>query len=91
MFLGESGFIYRDPAFPACPECGSPNVRLELRRRKGPRQRYICLERNCKSRGACEVEGSSGIERRRALILYYIVAVILAVWLIPALTGHMPN
>jgi hypothetical protein len=25
----EKGILYRDPAVPACPECGSPNVRKE--------------------------------------------------------------
>ena len=75
---------YRDPAFPACPECGSPNVRL-LRRNS-----YWCLD--CKSRDTCVVEGSTGIERRRALIrLWAILLVtlgIMAVYLALVLLGH---
>jgi hypothetical protein len=61
----EKGTSYRDPAFPACPECHSPNVRLMVTRRSKP-SRYWCLD--CKSQDTCGVEGSTGIERRRAQI-----------------------
>jgi hypothetical protein len=67
FFVGEgAGVTYRDPAFPACPECRSPNVRLLLTPENRP-NRYWCLD--CKSRDTCVVEGSTGIERRRAVII----------------------
>jgi hypothetical protein len=89
--------VYSDPAFPECPECGSPNVRLTTGR-KGLRltagrggNRYGCMEKNCGSKGPAEVTSSTGIERRRALIRARIIVLVpLAVLLILALTGHLP-
>ena len=86
--VADSGVTYRDTAFPACPQCGSPNVWVEHRWRVS---RYICLERDCKARGPCEIEGSSGARGRRAVILHYVILAILIVCLILALTGHMPG
>jgi hypothetical protein len=102
--LGEgTGVTYRDPAFPACPECGSPNVRLLLGRRNWRlwlrRERrhasaglnyFRCLERDCKGRGVCVVPlASTGIERRRAVIRARIyLAVFVAALLALVLTGH---
>ena len=60
FMAGESGGLYYGPAFPACPECGSPNVRLLVRRRRKQGDRYQCLEWNCKNRrGPAEVTGST--------------------------------
>ena len=67
---------YKDSAFPACPACASPNVMLTASR-KG--QSYQCLERDCKSRGSCEVEGSNGVERRKAKVRQYVFLVALVV------------
>lgn len=97
--LGEGiGVTYRDPAFPACPQCGSPNVRL-LRTRRKQLNSYVCLD--CKSRDTCVVpdaitvaghvvmNGSTGIERRRAQIkMLVIVAVLITVLLAIVLTGN---
>jgi hypothetical protein len=88
--LGEgTGVTYRDPAFPACPACGSPNVRLLLTRRNKA-SRYVCLEQGCKSRGTCVVPlTSTGIERRQAIIRSRVIfAVVMAALLAVVLTGH---
>ena len=78
---------YKDSAFPACPACGSPNVVLTASRRG---QSYRCPERDCKSKGACEVEGSNGIERRKARVRTYVFAVALLVLVtVLFLTGHL--
>jgi hypothetical protein len=79
---------YRDPAFSACPECKSPNVRL-MRTRKNQPNRYGCLD--CKSQGTCVLTpgASTGIERRSAQIKMRIVMlVIFAALLAIVLTGH---
>ncbi len=80
---------HRDSAFPACPACGSPNVMVTASRRG---QSYLCLELDCKSTGPCEVEGSNGVERRKAKVRTYVFLVaFLALLLVVFLTGHMPN
>src|SRR6266852_2097841 len=60
---------YKDSAFPACPACGSPNVMLT------GGQSYLCLERDCKSEGSCEVEGSNGVGQRKAKVRRIVFAV----------------
>jgi len=80
---------YQDSAFPACPACGSPNV-MVIARRKG--QSYLCLERDCKSRGPCEIEGSNGVERRKARVRRYVFLVAFLVLVtVLFLTGHLPS
>jgi hypothetical protein len=82
------GTTYRDPAFPARPQCGSPNVRLLRTGRRRP-QRYWCLETNGKSRGTCTVEGSTAIQARRAQRkMLIIVPTIFAAMPTLVLTGH---
>ena len=66
MVLGyQALFYYKDSAFPACPACSSPNVRLT-----GNGRSYLCLEQDCKSKGSCKVRGataSSGTRRKGGL------------------------
>ena len=87
FFAGEGvGVTYRDPAFPACPRCQSPNLRLLRTKKKHPSS-YWCLD--CKSRDECVVTGSTGIERRRAQIkMLIIVLAVFAALLALVLTGH---
>ena len=88
LLAGEgTGVTYRDPAFPACPKCNSPNVRL-LRTRRNKPNRYWCLD--CEKRDTCVVPlTSTGIERRKAQRKMLIITlVILAVQLALVLTGH---
>ena len=73
---GPLGRIYSDPAFPACPECGSRNVRLTA---NNPNDWYMCLEKNCKASGPCKIEGSTGAERRRAIIRSRLIALVIFV------------
>ena len=85
---------YKDSAFPACPDCGSPNVVLLAHgmfyaRWKG--QSYLCLERGCKSRGSCQVEGSDGVERRKARVRIYVFAALLVLVTVLLITGHLGN
>jgi hypothetical protein len=83
-----TGTTYRDPAFPACPQCGSPNVRLLRTRRNRPDQ-YACIEKDCKQRGICEITGSTGTERRRAQHRQLLIAlVIFGAMAAIILTGH---
>jgi hypothetical protein len=80
---------YKDSTFAACPACGSPNV-MVLAHRKG--HLYQCLELNCRSHGACEVEGSNGVEERKAKVRTYVVTVAFLVLLtVLWLTGHLPS
>lgn len=69
---------YKDSAFPECPACGSPNVTLAASGKS-----YMCLERDCKSTGPCEVVGSDGIEqrkaKRRALVLMVAILIFMLV------------
>jgi hypothetical protein len=52
-------------------------------------EHYCCLERNCKSTGLAEVTGSTGVERRRAVIRSRVVGlVILALILWLVIKGH---
>jgi hypothetical protein len=83
---------YQDSAFPACPACGSPNVVLTPRYGISSAL-YKCLELDCNNQGRCEVEGSDGVERRKARVrqkavtgLY--VAVMIALLLYMVLTGQ---
>jgi hypothetical protein len=78
---------YKDSAFPACPACGSPNVMVNASR-KG--HSYLCLELDCRSQGPCRVDGSDGVERRKART-YVVVALIVVVVLVGFFTGHLPN
>jgi hypothetical protein len=77
---------YQDSAFPACPACGSPNVRL-FAQRKG--QSYLCLELNCKSQGPCEVEASDGVAARKAKVrtYVYLAAILVLLLVLPLLGG----
>ena len=81
---------YKDSAFPACPACGSPSVRL-VTQRKG--QSYLCLELNCRSQGPCEVEGSDGIEARKANVRMYVylAAFVVLLLVLMLLGGKLPN
>jgi len=75
---------YKDSAFPACPACGSPNVVLA-----GGGKNYVCLERDCKSKGSCEVEGGDGVAQRKAKVRGYVVFVALLIFiLVLVLTGN---
>ena len=83
---------YQDSAFPACPDCNSPNVMLTPR--YGSSSFYKCLERDCKSGGLCEVEGSDGVERRKAKVRQKVVTgLLIAIFVVVGLvmTGNAPG
>ena len=91
LLRAQPGFegYYKDSAFSACPACGSPNVRLAASRKA---QSYLCLELNCRSQGPCQVEGSNGVERRKAKVRTYVFLVaFLVLLLVLMVTGHLPN
>jgi len=89
IFIQPGTGYYKDRAFPACPVCGSPNVRLRALR---VGQSYQCLEKDCKSKGSCEVEGSDGVERRKARVRVYVyIAAFVVLIIVLGITHNLPD